>query len=370
MILEGLIGAAEEYSYQMDLDAQIENDIRQAVGKLENATFERSELDKVGKTYGAKAKSPDDIGYEMSNYVHSLLYFMNNVGIDEVANGSIKESSALYQDSLKNILEIVSLEHILNSQMLDSLRVYGEEKVLKYILEDIMDDKRIAYLLNTNPRTLRIYINSMNSHLRKNPAHLSYWATDNDFEHAVDFPNNTFIIDPFKLSFRGKDIYSGDKLIASIDNHGLQVYDINLLNLIPMPNSIYHYDNITYHTDAIGRVVRVEQTISLEGRGKCKQRAKLKAKHFATQQIAKEQLKAYHLGLIKYRAPECYVNTIFVTNSQENKKAIKTVNKEVRKNNNSNKKTKVITVIDYEKGSRLSRMVTININGRDVATIK
>ena len=69
-ILEGLISAGEEYSYQMELDKQIEQEVKTAVNKLNSVEFKRAELDKIGKAYNTKSKSSNNMEEEMSNYVH------------------------------------------------------------------------------------------------------------------------------------------------------------------------------------------------------------------------------------------------------------------------------------------------------------
>lgn len=369
MILEGLISAAEEYSYQMDLDEQIEKEIKQAVGKLQSIEFERTELYKVGKIYDDKAKSSNDMEEELSDRVHSFFYFMNDVDMNNIANGCVVASSLRHQDSLKSTLEIVSLEHILNSQVLDSLRMYNEDRFVVELLGDIKRDRRIAYTLNGNPGALRIYLHSINSDLRKSPAHLSYWVTNKGIKHIPNIPKNIQQINPLELEFKGKNIYQNNELLGTIYGNKLDVHNINLLNLIPQPRSIYQYDNTTFYTDAVGRVMKVEQVISVSDKGKCEQKTRLKARHFAPQQAIVENPKAYHLGLTNYKAPECFVNTVFVTNSKENKKAIRTIKKEVRKAVNSVNRVRVMTVLNYEKGSKYCETLNVSVNGKDVATI-
>lgn len=367
-ILEGLISAGEEYSYQMELDKQIEQEVKTAVNKLNSVEFKRAELDKIGKAYNTKSKSSNNMEEEMSNYVHSLLYFMNNVGINDMANGGIEKSATLYQDSLIHIMEVISLEEILNRQVLDSLKMY-EEKLSEEVLKDIRKDIRICYILNSDPRVVRIYKNSMSSNLRMNPAHLSYWASVKDESHIMTLPKNVKLLNPYELMFRNENIYKGDRLIATHSDEYLYVYDIELLNLVPKPKTIYRYNNISYYTDNIGRVVKVEQVVSLSDKGKCLEKTKLKSKHFTPLKSTETLSKAYNIGLLNYMAPDSYINTTFISETPENLLAIRDIKKKIKKEIKTKDKVKIVTELIYSGGGQYCKTLTVKIEGTHIATI-
>ena len=369
MILEGLISAAEEYSYQMDLDAQIEQEVKQAVGKLNAIGFERTELNKVHESYDMFTKSSSIIKNEMINCVHSFFYTMKNVEFDEIANGIVSDSSAQYRVSLTEKLEINTLEDILNKITIDSLKVYGGEKYAKNLLKDIQKDKRIGYILNTNPQALRIYINSIDSDMRMNPGHLSYWSTCNTNKHIVNSPKDIRLLNPFMLEFKDKNIFRNGELVARNEGNKLYVKDIDMMNLPPKPKTLYQYGNIVYYTDAIGRVVKVEQTINKDSKGKCEQKSKLKAKNFTPLKATKELSKAYNLGIVSYMAPECYINTVYIENSSDNKTAIKEIKKGIKKSSSSRNSTKIVTDVNYVGGSLYCKQLTVSIDGVPIATI-
>ena len=370
MILEGLISAAEEYSYQMDLDAQIEKEVKASVEKLNSIDLGKTELNKVGKSYSAKAKSSSKMDEEMSELVHSYIYNMARVKLTEVANGSIEETSIRYQDSLVHALSVSSLEDVLSAQVLDSLNAMGYENLIGILLNDIKNEKKIAYALNSNPKALRIYVNSLGSDLRRSPAHLLYWSANGIYEHVTSIPRNTQLINPFDVSFRDNKLYWRDNDIATTDGSRLLINDINLLNLYPQSKAIYMYGNTKYYTDAIGRVIKVEQTITQDDKGKCGQRANLKLKNFKSQKATEEQLLEYHIGLIDYKAPICFINTTYIENSKENKNAIKTIKKEVKSLFKLHNNIRVTTVLDYSRGTQHCSSLTISVNGRNIATIE
>lgn len=369
MILEGIIGAAEEYSYQMDLDAQIEQDVRLAVGKLNAITFERTELNKVHDSYNIVTRTSSEIKDDISNRVHSFFYTMDNVKMDEIANGSVSDSSTQYRIALKKTFEINILEDILDKRTMDTLSVYGNEKYTIELLDDIKKNKRIGYILNANPQAIRIYISSINSDMRKNPSHLLYWSTCHSDKHIASFPKNTQLVNPFLLEFKGKNVFMKGELVAKNEGNKLYVSDINLMNLLPKPKTIYQYGNIVYYTDAAGRVVKVEQTITRDGKGKCKQKTKLKAKNFTPLKATNELSKPYDLGIVSYMAPECYINTVYIENSSENKTAIKEIKKGIKKSSCSRNSTKIVTDVNYIGGSQYCKLLTVSIDGVPIATI-
>lgn len=160
-----------------------------------------------------------------------------------------------------------------------------------------------------------------------------------------------------------KTVFGSISPSISLSKCTIIVKDIALLNYAGMPNATYQVGNVTYMTDCIGRIIRVEQII----RNADKHKSMLNNKHLKTKTFVcgKEQI-PYAFVDLKYNGTISYLNIIPLRNTKENKKSIKLLRKHIAQILKENDSMRLISTISYDSNSMSPSNIVVSSHGTDI----
>ncbi|WP_285819491.1 hypothetical protein [Bacteroides acidifaciens] len=302
----------------------------------------------------------------MFSKTESYLNPLNNIEISKLGNGVVMNTLQAMQDSIRNAITTTQLSELLTKQALDSLCIMENSEYLnKLLLDDINHSRAIAILLNNHPEAVRVYANLSKTEFRRKILHLYYWAVAAD-AHRRCLSKKRKLINPRNVKIVQSDsmfliIYKGEEYGAILGNK-IVCKNINLLNLCNVPNTQYHYNNMMYETDALGRVVRAEQQVNRDYKGKCKDKGAVKPKDCTKFRCSKLYNKFYSLGFPKYQSPDCNINTVYLKDDifKQNKKQVKLLMKEINKG--ASNSYRIVTKLTYDDDTFYCKGINIELH--------
>lgn len=165
--------------------------------------------------------------------------------------------------------------------------------------------------------------------LYDNPQQLYYWGlladkvqmpTKYDMPKAEMLTMRSSAEDKYSIKLNGTEIGTVKLAPTVFQKCTVNVKDIDLINFHGMPNAVYQVENCTYETDAVGRVVKVNQMICMdEARKSVLNKKGLKEKHFVSE---KGQM-SYAYADLKYNGTISRMNIISINKTKDNKKTLK-----------------------------------------------
>lgn len=351
------------------LDSEAKDAVQKRASRLAEWPLDQDAINGPDRKYNMRrTANPYSSNYSvLSERTNSYFNSVQNVTFSSLAKGKIGKSSTFFMDSIKTATIISNLESVVSKNVLDSVNTYNVNRQM--LLNDIKSDKRLALLLNNHPELVRIYNNTKDTKLKSDCISLLYWGVLAN-EHANNFPAKTKFINGKNVTFsnQGNEValrYK-DSNIATINGRNITCKDVNLMNLRPMPNMIYSYGLIKYYTDNMGRVVKVEQFVGSNTKGKNTQKSILAGKKFNNIKNGFNQLgMPYSLGLLKHQAPDCGINTIFIEKSAENKDVLKLLKKKIKSLEKSGYSKLITTEVSYDTGSDQACGACVSIDGED-----
>lgn len=255
----------------------------------------------------------------------------DGVVLQSLGNGSVKKCIEDIDNADRNATSINNLQQVLNSVTLDSIRLYGSfsNGIERDLLSDIQSDYRIAEFLNMHPSAVKVYCNSIKvPELRRDLGHLLYWTEFADSHRSLLSKKNKLLNPKLFVFSREKGniniTYKGE-IFGTIVGKTINCQSIELLNFQAKPNTQYIFQNTTYLTDALGRVVTVRQEIGKAYKGKCKAKSLIKNKEFLAVHGSEQALVPFCIGLLNYGAPNVLQNSFYYEKSVNNKQAMKAI---------------------------------------------
>ena len=332
------------------------------MGKIAQLQPDGGRLASLQSAYGKDAGDMDNVKKQLLSRMNTFLDSMSNVPLNKIANGALMLSTTDYSDSVAAIDLIEKLTDVLNKQAADTaVALRGE----KHLLTIVKANRAIAPILNNHPAAVKVAKNTQPMELAQSPAHLLYWghtatAPFDGMEPQPQIPDPGSFIFIKEQENSDVNVMAEGISLAHIRGNVIDCHNTDLMNLNPMPNSVYNYSNICFYTDALGRVVKVTQSFADDQKGKSKDHNGLKPKQMVLIKGSDQATEPYLLAQKTHHGPESLLNTVFIEKSDANKVAVnllKNLIKEYRDFADSN----LTTTVTYAGFSQVPSEITIKV---------
>lgn len=333
------LGSFGSYIWESVVSAKCESDLKDKAKEFRNFEIDKRYSDLVPGRYPNRSTywlAHSEIVPTLLNHANEYFHGEANIKFSEVADSKINKYALAYIDSIESSFKIENIGSVLNKAVLDSLKQFAfQSELTTTLLNDINEHNNLAVILNNHPEAVRVYAHSIGaSALRTSPQHLLYWSVKAD-SHKDNIPPKQSIINPRSLYFTQNssvvDILSGETLIARLRGNIMEVYDVNIMNLMGRPNTTYVFGNNQWQTDEHGRVINAKQEREKTLKKKCKQKVGIKQKSFSTVLEIPTTSEIGFYNSIEFGAPEVLLNVYVHDRSKDNKNAIKLAKKSQNK---------------------------------------
>lgn len=349
------------------LDSEAQSSVLSKAKSLSNFPIDKSPLTKIDSKYGLYSYDGlyTNVYPTLRSHVDRCFNSTHNIRLSMLGNGNVANSLKNEYDSIENLRDTESLPSLLNKRAMDSLCLFNfGEKFNDDLLSVINKNKAVAGIINNHPETLVTYKKFGESWLREDAAQLYYWScTLDDFVKIFPKKISDKMINSDDLSFKvinGETcVMRDDVLICKIDKEKIQCNSIDVLNVAPIPNSVYEFGNTLFETDNMGRVVKVTQSIMLDSKGKCSTKTAVNTKKLSFLKSSEKCSLLFSPALLDYGAPDCYMNLLYFEKSDNNKGAIKQLKRQLKEiKKRGVRLAKLVSTIEYKDETNIcSKMI-------------
>ena len=200
--------------------------------------------------------------------------------------------------------------------------------------------------------------------MRGDTRHLLYWTEQAD-SHRPLLSRKAKLLNPKQIIFEEDEkchiriSYNGQTL-GYIDGCQITCENIELLNLQARPNTSYSYNNTTYNTDALGRIVSTKQKINTTNKRKCNKKSLIKKKEYIAVHGSKSVQQLFSIALIEYGAPDVLQNNFFYEKTSSNKVVAKEMKRFYRQACKSYNENIIETQLEYNDCGLIPCGISIN----------
>lgn len=355
------------------LDSQAKSEVKSKAKQLSNYSVDKSNKAEAEKKLGQyDLKGQYGVVYDrLYGHVDKCFNSTHNVAFSAMGKGSVREAMLAQQDSIRKTQRIASLSDVFSKTTMDSLRVIkNHDKLEQSLLDDVNENHSLIGFFNNNPDLLRTYAQLSGTDLRDIPSELLYWGrTVKQFNALLPAKLTKDAIDPEMLTFvqkqRNTEIYSQGALVGSIVGNVVTCHNLDLANMMALPDMEYKLPNASFKTDNMGRVVEVEQTININQKSKSDWKPSIDTKVLRPLKASETLTLEQHPALLEYGASDCYLNMAYFEKNSNNRDMQKALKKQLKKlKKDGVNQTKLVSRIEYASdGLKCSKMtVTLGDN--------
>lgn len=370
--IEDAIGEAATSLWEGFLESNIQSSIKDDAKKIAAYQPDTAYLVTLRESNPkwANAYSPlSDINCRLSELPGSYLYNVHGAIFRNLGQGSVGQQLSMQRDSVLSANVINEYSQLLNAGAMQALKAQGLEND-RHFFDLLHSSPRLVMAFNRHPELIALQQSwSKQTFASNDAAQLQYWGTMANHEDAKlpkkkHLPNGMEVkMSPKYGNYVLATTNDGKNLCEMDSRRNLTSCSIDMLNLHPMPLATYVVDGITYTTDMLGRVIKVEQQIGKQFKGKGTQKRTLKTKEILPLSGTQKTMKPYMLADKRYRGSECRLNLVGMMMTPQNKTALKNVKKAIKNTLKTNSMLTVVTELYYEDDLMIPAVMQIKVDG-------
>ena len=364
------------------LDSEAQSEVQSKAKKLSEFPIDKSNKDEIQRSLGRYSLYDLNGQYSTVNrklYGHIDICFNNkhNLKFSELGEGKMPITMGNYRGSLLQNIEVNNLSDVLSKEALDTLSIIDSDGQLsRLLLKDIKDNRSLVGVFNNHPELLRTYKQLSKSNLRTQASQIVYWGqTVKRFNDLIPPKSREKSINPELLTFVQEkaytNVYLKDEKLGFIKGDTIGCYNPNLANMVAMPNAEYRFQNITFKTDNLGRVVSVVGTFNPSGKGSSEAKPSMNPKVLEPLKSSDELVLSIAPALEGFGVPYCYLNMAYFKKTDSNKEAQKQLKQQLKDMKNQGvESARIVSIIEYEDDDLKCSEMTITLGNEEPCVFK
>jgi len=289
--------------------------------KLADFEYERPYLTITDRKYGLYdvATAYSDMPKKLTKTTNEIINAYSVKKISQMGDGAMVKYFDEKVNQSRNRCSIDELQNIYSQAAVELIndKYVGLSSLL---LDMAKRDVRVALLINTNPELYLEYVKkTCNTLIKNNTIQMIYWTETFNIK-PNNWPEKIAFAQYSDLEFSGNtDVSINDRLMAVVFDNKCEFKDFEMLNHKMMPMSEIKYNNVSFTTDKLGRIVNISCRLE---KGKCLGKTKYKSKNIISEYNL-ESAKPFFVIPKKCCGPECVANVYPIVKLPSNKETIK-----------------------------------------------
>ena len=141
--------------------------------------------------------------------------------------------------------------------------------------------------------------------------------------------------------------------------------------MVAMPNAEYRFQNITFKTDNLGRVVSVVGTLNPSGKGSSDTKPSMNPKVLEPLKSSDELVLSISPALEGFGVPYCYLNMAYFKKTDSNKEAQKQLKQQLKDMKKQGvESARIVSIIEYEDDDLKCSEMTITLGNNEPCVFK
>lgn len=375
------------------LDSEAQSEVKSRAKTLSEFTIDQSNKNEIQRSLGRYSLYDLNGQYSTVNrklYGHIDKCFNNkhNLKFAELGEGMLPITMGNYRNSLLRTIEVNHLSDVLSKEALDTLSAIDSDGQLsRLLLKDIKDDCSLVGVFNNHPELLRTYKQLSKTDLRTQTSQIVYWGqTVKQFNDLIPPQSREKTINPESLTFVQEKAYTNvylkdekigfikgntDDTTSIIKGNTIACYNPDLANMVAMPNAEYRFQNITFKTDNLGRVVSVVGTLNPSGKGSSDTKPSMNPKVLEPLKSSDELVLSISPALEGFGVPYCYLNMAYFKKTDSNKEAQKQLKQQLKDMKKQGvESARIVSIIEYEDDDLKCSEMTITLGNNEPCVFK
>ena len=396
LVQDAIAEAVDEFKTSLwgsILDSEAQSEVKARAKTLSEFTIDQSNKNEIQRSLGRYSLYDLNGQYSTVNrklYGHIDKCFNNkhNLKFAELGEGMLPITMGNYRNSLLRTIEVNHLSDVLSKEALDTLSAIDSDGQLsRLLLKDIKDDCSLVGVFNNHPELLRTYKQLSKTDLRTQTSQIVYWGqTVKQFNDLIPPQSREKTINPESLTFVQEKAYTNvylkdekigfikgntDDTTSIIKGNTIACYNPDLANMVAMPNAEYRFQNITFKTDNLGRVVSVVGTLNPSGKGSSDAKPSMNPKVLEPLKSSNELVLSIAPALEGFGVPYCYLNMAYFKKTDSNKEAQKQLKQQLKDMKKQGvESARIVSIIEYEDDDLKCSEMTITLGNNEPCVFK